>query len=406
MMGIIQALIFHVIIATAAGIIAGVITGLIPGLHINLAALAIFSLSAFFLKFTNPLVLTVFIAAMAITHTFVDFLPSIFLGAPADDTALAVLPGHALLLEGRGYEAVKLTVIGSYLALLLMLLLSPFFILLLPGIFPFMQRYMALILILASGFLIINERKNKFWAFIIFSLAGVLGIASLNLAVLKQPLFPLFTGLFGSSMLVFSIRKKVRLPRQKISGVEIEKKEIFKALLASSIASPLCGFLPGLGAAQAAVIGSEVVTKLNKKGFLVLLGAINTFVMGLSFIALYAISKPRTGAAVFAGKFLTNFALKELILLLAVMLVAGSAAVFLTISLSGFFCKYVLKANYRMLCMIILAFLVVVTLAISGWPGMVVLITASALGIFAIEKGIRRMHLMGCLLVPVILYFL
>jgi len=46
------------------------------------------------------------------TH-FPWYHPSIFLGAPEADTALAVLPGHALLMEGRGEEAVRLSAIGS-----------------------------------------------------------------------------------------------------------------------------------------------------------------------------------------------------------------------------------------------------------------------------------------------------
>jgi putative membrane protein len=399
-------MLFEVLYSVLIGLIAGTITGLIPGLHINLVALVMFSFSTMLLKITSPLVLAMFIVAMAITHTFIDFLPSIFFGAPADDTALAVLPGHSLLLEGKGYEAAKLTILGSYAALLLTLILSPLFIFLLPKIYPAIRENMATILIIASVFLITQERRSKFWAFIIFSLAGVIGIATLNLSILKQPLFPLLTGLFGSSMLAFSIRKRIKLPKQKISKVHISKKEVGKALWAGTIASPLCSFLPGLGAAQAAVLGTEVISRVNRKGFLVLLGAINTFVMGLSFISLYALSKPRTGASVFMGKLLGNFTLKELILLLCAMLIAGSVAVFLANLLSKFFCKYILRIDYRKICLAILVFLVAATIMISGVTGILVLVTATSLGIVAINKGVRRMHLMGSLLIPVILYFL
>lgn len=398
--------IIQLLLVILLGVFAGTITGLTPGLHINFVALAIFSFSALLLQFTTPIVLAAFIAAMAITHTFVDFLPSIFFGAPDSDTALAVLPGHSLLLEGRGYEAVRLTLIGSYAALLIGLILSPIFIYIIPKIYPFVKQYMAFILIFASAFLLIKEKRSKFWAFIVFGLSGVLGIAALNLTILNQPLFPLLTGLFGSSMLLFSISKNPKLPKQKISKIEINKKEVGRALWASTIASPLCGFLPGLGAAQAAVIGSEVVSRLNKKGFLVLLGAINTFVMIIGFISLYAISKARTGAAVFTGKILTSFGFQELLLLLAVMLLAGSVAVFFTILLSKLFCKYVLRINYRIMCVGILVFLFLATAFVFGWPGIIVLVTSTALGLVAINKGIRRMHLMACLLVPSILYFL
>ena len=99
---------FQILTAVLLGIFAGIITGLIPGIHINLISLLLVSLSGYFLGFTHPLILGVFIISMAVTHTFLDIIPSIFLGAPDADTALAVLPGHRLLLKGMGYEAVKI----------------------------------------------------------------------------------------------------------------------------------------------------------------------------------------------------------------------------------------------------------------------------------------------------------
>jgi len=58
------------------------------------------------------LLLSILILAIAVSHTFVSFVPSVFLGAPDEDTALSVLPGHRMLLRGRGYEAVLLTARG------------------------------------------------------------------------------------------------------------------------------------------------------------------------------------------------------------------------------------------------------------------------------------------------------
>ena len=49
------------------------------------------------------------------------------------------------------------------------------------------------------------------------------------------------------------------------------------------IASLLTGTLPGLGASQAAIISSSVKKKTTPEDFLVLIGAINTIVMIISF---------------------------------------------------------------------------------------------------------------------------
>jgi len=103
----------EILFAILIGLFFGIITGLIPGIHINLVSIILLSLSPILLNYTNPLVLCVFIIAMSVNHSFLDFVPSVFLGAPDADTALSILPGHKLLLEGKAYEAVKLTVMGS-----------------------------------------------------------------------------------------------------------------------------------------------------------------------------------------------------------------------------------------------------------------------------------------------------
>src|SRR3989338_6918017 len=103
------------------------------------------SSSAFLLNYFNPLSLALFIVAMSITHTFLDAIPSIFLGAPDPGMELSVLPGHKLLLEGRGYEAVFLTVIGSFFAVVVCIVLTPIMIPLIRYGYPLIEPYIAYI---------------------------------------------------------------------------------------------------------------------------------------------------------------------------------------------------------------------------------------------------------------------
>ncbi len=97
----------EILLAILLGILAGIITGLTPGIHINLISVMLLSVSPVLLKYTNPIALAVFIIAMSVTHTFLDAIPSIFLGAPESATALGVLPGHRYLLKGYGLMAVS-----------------------------------------------------------------------------------------------------------------------------------------------------------------------------------------------------------------------------------------------------------------------------------------------------------
>ena len=382
------------------GIIFGTITGLIPGIHINLIGVFLITLAASFLSFLNPIYFVVFITAMAITHTFVDFIPSVFLGCPDTDTELSILPGHDLLKKGKGYEAITLTTYGSLAAIFVLIVLAFPVANLLERFYDFLKILIPGLLILVSFFLISSEKKMKN-ALVVFLLTGLLGLAILNLDM-KEPLLPLLTGLFGSSMLIISIKDKIFIPKQKISKIKVK---IFKPLLGAVIASPLCSFLPGLGSGQAAIIGNSI-SKTDKKGFLVLLGATNTLVMGFSFVALYAIARTRTGATVALQEIIGILSKEILVLILGVILISGIVSFFLTIKLAKFFSKKIEKINYILLCELTLIVLIIIVFLVSGFFGLLVLAASTATGIYCISLGVKRTNMMGCLLLPVIILYL
>jgi len=382
------------------GIIFGTITGLIPGIHINLIGVFLITLAASFLSFLNPIYFVVFITAMAITHTFVDFIPSVFLGCPDTDTELSILPGHDLLKKGKGYEAITLTTYGSLAAIFVLIVLAFPVANLLERFYDFLKILIPGLLILVSFFLISSEKKMKN-ALVVFLLTGLLGLAILNLDM-KEPLLPLLTGLFGSSMLIISIKDKIFIPKQKISKIKVK---IFKPLLGAVIASPLCSFLPGLGSGQAAIIGNSI-SKTDKKGFLVLLGATNTLVMGFSFVALYAIARTRTGATVALQEIIGILSKEILVLILGVILISGIVSFFLTIKLAKFFSKKIEKINYILLCELTLIVLIIIVFLVSGFLGLFVLAASTATGIYCISLGVKRTNMMGCLLLPVIILYL
>ena len=402
------------------GILAGTITGLIPGIHINLIGIFLVSLSALppnsaiwgtlssALCQINPIYFVVFIVSMAITHTFIDFIPSVFLGCPDTDTELSVLPGHELLKQGLGYEAIILTCYGSLAAIFILILISFPSVLIISKTYNLIKTFIPYFLIIIS-ILLISLEKKKFTALFVFLLAGILGTIILNpqgilgkSLELNQPLLPLLTGLFGSSMLLMSIKNKIQIPEQKITK---PRTKLFKPILGALISSPLCSFLPGLGSGQAAIIGN-IISRTNKKGFLVLLGATNTLVMGFSFISLYVISKTRTGAAVAIQEIIGNPSWQILILILAIAFISGIIAFFLTIFLAKFFSQKLEKVNYTILSTITLIFLGIIVFLISGFLGLAVLTASTFTGIYCISLGVKRTNMMGCLLLPTIILYL
>lgn len=395
----------EVLAAIFLGVNAGIITGLIPGIHINLVSLILLSLSPVLLHYTNPVVLCCFIIAMAITHTFLDAIPSIFLGAPDADQALNVLPGHKLLLQGKGFEAVKLTVIGSLLCLLLAVILILPMLFISRTVYPFLKDYIGYLLIVIVLFMILKDKK-KLLNLIVFLISGVLGLIVLNMPTLKDPLFPLLSGLFGTSMLVVSLTQKVKIPEQTFTEtLDVGKKHIAQAIGAGTLAGALTGFFPGLGPAQGAVLASQITRNIGDYGFMILVGGINTVNFVFSLVTLYTIEKARNGAVIVVSKLLEDYSLTVLLLFVCAALLAGAAATFLALKLSKVFAKLVSKVKYGLVVCCVIALIVILVFYFSGLLGILVLLVSTAAGIIPGITGTARNHQMGCLILPVILFF-
>ncbi len=398
-------MLLEILIATLIGISIGIITGLVPGLHLNLAVVIMLSISTFLSDYISFITISVIIISMSVTHTFLDAIPSIFLGAPDAGMELGVLPGHRLLLQGRGYEAVALTAVGSLLAVIIMVAFTPLGIPIIKFLYKFIQPFIPYILIFFVLLFILRDKKSKVFALIIFLLSGILGIITFNLE-LKEPLFPLLSGLFGISSLITSIFQKTKIPKQKFTEVNLNKKDLTTAMSSGFIASFILGLFPGLGSSQAAAVATSYDKKISPEKFLIVVGSINTFVMIVSFLALYSIDKARSGSVVAISKLLENFTINHLILFMGVSLIATGGATLLTLKFAKLFSNIMSKVNYQKLCLMIISLIFILVIIITGWIGLFVLIVSTSIGLFTNSYGIGRNNLMGCLILPVILYFL
>lgn len=391
-------------LALIAGLFIGIITGLLPGIHINLVSALVLS-SVALATHIAPLALATFIVTLAITHTFLDFIPSIYLGAPEEDTFLATLPGHELLKEGKGHEAVVMALYGSLGAIVLALIASPLYLYLIPLLEKNIVGIMGIILITVCSYTIIREDR---WhvALIVFALAGFLGYASFNLPV-KDPLLPLLSGLFGASGILVSLGEKTTIKPQHVPPVNIIRpttKEIRNALLGSILVAPPCSFLPALGSGYAAFLSSEFFEQ-SRRGFLMLNGAINTFIMLVSFILVYTIGKARTGSAAALETLIHAPSSGEIAILFTVVVLISILAFSIGVQLSKYSAKYIATVNYQLLSKSVLGFISLIIVALSNMFGLIVFLTATALGVFTIKSNVKRIHLMGALLVPTIIYY-
>ncbi len=396
----------QVLIAIFAGMFFGIITGLTPGIHVNLVSVFVLAISSYLLRFFSLIDLCIFLVAMSITHILLDSIPSIFLGAPEADTALGVLPGHRYLLRGNGYMAVKLTLIGAFFALSLSILLFPLTVWLVGRLYGAISAYIGYFLLAIMAFMVLRDRSIA-WAFTIFLISGIFGTIVLNMPNLKDPLFPMLSGMFGISTLLISLNSGQAIPPQKIEkGIELDAKKTVHALSSGQFSGFLTSMLPGIGSSTAAVIAMQITRKLGDHGFMVLMGAASMVNFVLSIGTLYSIGKARNGIIVAVSEMAGSITMQDVLFLLFSALVAGGIAVLLGLKIGKVFSVFIGKVNYRMVVICVIVFIVLLVALFSGLLGMFVLVVSTAIGLLPALKKVTRTHGMACLTLPVILYYL
>jgi len=509
-----------VITSSFIGVMLGTMTGLLPGIHVNNVALFMLALSGSIVsllvargmgEIQAVLVIANVIIATSITHSFVDFIPSTFFGAPDEETALSVLPAHRLLLEGRGHFAVLLSVVGSYTAVAICCALAIPYRYLIGDpydLYGFLQDNMLVLLLVIVSMMILSERpmgkgltgklKGCGAALFLFCLAGVLGLVVLPmgsespLGLFSSPLFPSLSGLFGLSTLFISLLQKPVIPAQVVENASSFREKFegtgrpFMHILKGTVAGSIVGFLPGVSASHAAVIaglggrlrrragepdgrhGRNRDSQVNKRtegenganerrertveenganerrertveenganegrkrrvgeseraargsperaghddeGIILTLSAINTSNSFFCLIALFIILRARNGAVLAVQRIIPvvewgpSGVPEHLLYLLSGVIIASTAALFITVRLGRFFALKMEHIDYGRIVKMIILFVVVMVLAFNGLQGLFVLAVSTSTGLVAPWLGIRRSHAMGFLLLPVI----
>lgn len=390
------------------GIGIGVFAGLTPGFYVNTTIPIIMSLS---FLFQSPYQIVALIISIAITEIFINYIPSVFLGAPEADTSLSVLPGHRLLLEGRGHEAIKLTIIGGLscliISLIIIFILASYFQLL----YTITRPYIQYLLILVILFMILSEKKLKkiVYSSFIIVITGLMGLIVLNSPIANQQniLFPTLTGFFGMSILIISLSEKSKIPQQQNdSKLSISIKEMIKAMLLGSLAGIIVGFLPAVGVSQAATMVQYMGGIGDSRGFLITVSGINAANNVFSIISLYLIGKTRGGTGVVIGQILGDLTLFDTTFLIGIILFTAGIASLISLYLSKKIPRYLEKVNYRTLSFLIISLLVFMVFLLTGGPGLLILFTSTSIGILCARIGIRRSHCMGFLLIPTLIFFM
>ncbi len=288
------------------GVFFGCMTGLIPGFHVNNVAMIAVSLAPLAIGLGIPLSsVAAIIVSMGTVHTFLNYIPGALLGAPDGDTALALLPGHRMLLAGKATQGVAYSARGSQLGLLLsipLLIFARFLFGTNPGLgfYEESREMLPWLLLGISSFLILTEttrlpwpkwmqNMSKNWKINLFgkerdfsfsdssNTAGVIAAGSFFLlsgfygwAVFELPakspvglpggasggtmLMPGLAGLFGIANLIDIYVTTTEMPEQEETWELPPAGPLIIPCFLSSCCAAVMAILPGMTAAQATVV--------------------------------------------------------------------------------------------------------------------------------------------------------
>jgi putative membrane protein len=389
------------------GIGIGMVSGLIPGVHVNTMAGVLLALQVPFLAVLGPLPLACALVAALVTHTFLDILPSTYLGVPDADTALSVLPAHALCLEGHAEEAVRISALGSATAVILGIPLALLFFLVLPGFQPYLDWWIGILLIAVIGILVITA-ESPGWSVALVLTSGVLGLFTFRYSHLawhtfggpSSLLLPLLSGLFGISLLLTS--SAGRLPVQRFEGIQMEGKSIGRGALLGTCAGAIVGWLPGLSTAVAnGLLATLIRFDHDRRSYILATSAANTANAFTGLAALYALSRMRNGVMVA----LATLELPPFSAMIAAAAVAAVCGYGLTVGLARSANRFN-GLNIRWLNGSVILFVIVLSFLCSGPFGIGVLLLSTALGLVPTLLTIPRVPCMGAVMIPVIFFSL
>ncbi|UWG47916.1 Tripartite tricarboxylate transporter (TTT) class transporter [Halanaeroarchaeum sp. HSR-CO] len=387
------------------GIALGTVSGLTPGLHVNTVAVIMASLAPTIPA--PPHLLGASMLSAGVTHSFLDVVPTLAIGVPDAAMAVSALPGHRLVMGGRGREALRISAVGSASAIATAAVLGIPVTYVMRSVVTTLDSWIPAAIGAIALFLVVTEHGYRATVGGALSLgaSGLLGIAFLDvttggLVPGGDTLLPLLSGLFGIPILVHAYGG-AGVPPQGGPTVAASSEETLGWGMVGALSGSLVAYLPGVSAAVAAAMAFSVLpTTSGDRAFVATVSGVNTSNTIFALFALVALGTPRTGVlvAIERAELPVN-----LPLVLASIVIAAAVSFVLVPVLGDRYLSLVGSVDPRRLSVAVALLLAVLVGLFTGVPGIGILGIASAVGLFPVHFGARRVHLMGVLLVPIAL---
>ena len=412
--------------AALSGTVVASLLSCLPAFHItNLAGLLVL-LSARVEGRVPAELLAMFMLGLVVGYGMVNAVPGIFFGAPDESTVFVVLPGQRYLMERRGFEASVLTGVGSLGGLTVLLLLAPVMPRVLPMVRAIVGPHLHWILGAIIAYMLLSEwpkgsdraksplgRLLDGWRSLLaglltFLLSGLLGFVLLygNLVPVEmgfQNLMPAFVGLFGIPWVVQNLLSQTRMPIQiQGTSVDVTPGLIVRGVGAGALGGLFAAFFPVVTGGIGGLLAGQATAQRDDRLFLISQGTSKLiyYVGALIFFFVPGLHLTRGGVAGMLSILYTPHGPVTYWTAMGVTLICGTLAFGLLLWLSRLSSRLVTVMDYRWVSAGTLALLVGGVLVLSGWGGLLIAATATAIGLIPVLWGSRRMNCMGVLLLP------
>ncbi|MFD1599010.1 tripartite tricarboxylate transporter permease [Halobellus rarus] len=405
------------------GVSLGTLTGLIPGLHVNSVAFVLVGIAPS--VDGPPVAVGAAILAAGVVHTFLSIVPGLVLGVPDAATAPGALPGHRLVLAGRGREAIRLSAVGSGVALAGAVAVALPLSRAVAAGREVLLAALPVLLALVAALLVLAEptRRARLGGLLCLGVATGLGVLTLDLPATgiltpegtTSMLAPIFGGLFGAPILLDALDARGRIPPQEGTTLGLSRAEALRAALAGVGGGALVGYLPGVSAGVAAVLalggagGSGPAGRGSDRAYVVATSGADTATAVFAVASLAVLGAPRSGVTVALSSLVggsgDDFAGAPIDLLgmLLVIVLAAGLGIAILLTLGERYLELVRLLPRRPLLVVVLALLFALAIGFAGVLGGAVFCLASLVGLLPPRVGARRVHLMGVLFGPIAL---
>ncbi len=421
-----------VVIYTLAGTATGGIIAMLPSLHIyNAAGIALIIWTAAEGLIPYPAVAPYFLS-LVVAFSLLNAIPMTLMGAPEESAGTSILPGTKYLMNGRGYEAVIITGIGSMMGLVILAGMTPIVLKTIPVLHNILTPHLHWIIMAVIVYMVMSEwprdegigetvfqRLRHAWSNLVggiltFVLAGILGLIVTSRTLVGPDagflnIMPVFVGLFAVPGAIHHLLSRKKIPRQHIpDSVELTAKDVGVSGLQGAIAGGMAAYIPAVTAGISGIIAGHAVARRGDRLFMVSGGVAKVLYYVGAFLLLYCISPltpggvGRAGLAIILKPVLQPIA-RELPLMIGVVLFSGFISFLLLLIGARWMIRVLERIDYRLIYWMTLAVLIFLVGSVTGLAGLALMAIATCIGFIPIVFHCRSSNCMAVLLVPIAL---